>query len=219
MGVEATVRELLRRAIWRTPLYDPIRGWRQGRELRAWERDGRRAPPPPRFKQRLVRVYGKRLGLEVLIETGTFWGDMVAGCRDAFAEIHSIELDPWLHRRARRRFSKDSNVYLLHGDSADLLPKLARRIERPCLFWLDAHAMVGGVRGARLTPVAAELEAVLRRGTEGDAVLVDDVRLFTGRSEYPAIDAVRELVRERRPGWSVEVRDDVLRAHRGAFSR
>jgi hypothetical protein len=54
---------------------------------------------------------------------------------------------------------------------------------------------------------------VLEHPVAGSVLLIDDMRLFTGRADYPAVSEVRNMILRARPGWRVEVRDDVLRAH------
>ena len=181
-----------------------------------WNLRGRPVIPPPSWKQRLVRRYARRFSLELLYESGTWYGDMVAACRRCFAEIYSTELDGDLYRLARERFAGDDHVHLIRGDSAVVLPQVLERIDRPCLFWLDGKAMVGGVSGPVKTPVRDELAAILAHPVEGHVVLIDDARLFTGRGDYPSRAELEETVRAARPDWVVEVRDDVVRAHAAA---
>lgn len=181
-----------------------------------WNLRGRPVIPPPSWKRRLVRRYGRRFALRVLYESGTYYGDMVAACRRTFDEIYSTELDGDLYELARERFAGVSHIHLFHGDSAVVLPRVLERIERPCLFWLDGKAMVGGVSGPVKTPVRAELAAILAHRVEGHVVLIDDARIFTGRGDYPSRAELEEAVLAARSDWVVEVRDDVVRAHAGA---
>lgn len=185
------------------PLLD---AWRIAR----WRLSGRPAPPPPAFKQKLVRETARALGLRVLVESGTALGEMVAACLDAFHEIWSIELDRDLFDRARERFAQVPRVTIVPGDSEVALPLVLTRVERPALFWLDGHEMIGGVSGRLSTPIRSELEAILEHPFEGHAILVDDARLF-GRGDYPTLAEVEAMVRQRRPAWSVRVADDVIR--------
>lgn len=179
-----------------------------------WNLRGRPIIPPPSWKQRLVRRYARRFSLEVLCETGTYHGEMVAACRRSFAEIYSIELDPRLYAAARERFADAANIHLFAGDSTVVLPEVLARIECPCLFWLDGKAMIGGVSGPLKTPIRAELAAILEHRTGDDVVLIDDARLFVGRGDYPSLDEIEEEFLSARPGWSMEVVDDVIRIHR-----
>ena len=214
------MRRLLRTALWRTPLYDLIRRWRQRRELRLWRRrPGSSATPPAGFKQALVRELAEKFSLRVLVETGTALGDMVFAARNSFAEIYSIELDRRLYERAARRFRGDDHIHIMPGDSSEVLPSVLREIEgRPALFWLDAHYMAGGVRGRLVTPVLEELRQVLDRGRRDDVILIDDARLFTGGFDYPSLDEVRRLTGGRRDR-ALAVEHDVIRIHRRPRAR
>jgi len=187
---------------------------RERRDVRAWERNGRPAPPPPLVKRRIVAAYARRFGTRNLVETGTYRGDMVAAQRRRFGRIWSIELQEQLAERARARFARDPHVTILYGDSAALLPIILATMREPCLFWLDAHYSAGiTARGAMDTPVAAEIDAILRHPVAGHVVLVDDARDFTGANDYPTIAALTAAITQQRPDWTVEVRDDVIRAH------
>ncbi|MCB1033717.1 MAG: hypothetical protein KDD47_07780 [Acidobacteria bacterium] len=192
-----------------TRLFDFYRRLRAPWELRLWKQ-GRLAYPPPLFKQRLVGELGRRFRIPTLIETGTFFGDMLWAHRRSFRRLVSVELDPWLFERALRRFAREPGIEILHGDSAEALPDLVRRLDGPCLFWLDAHAMIGGVRGPRTTPIREELAAILAADLPGSVILIDDVRLFTGAGDYPPLDEVRARLSEGLPRFRIEVREDVL---------
>jgi FkbM family methyltransferase len=191
------------------PVLEPL--W-QRRSLAAWQRDGRPVPPPPAFKRKVVRAYGRRYGLGTMVESGTYFGDMVEAQRRTFGRVVSIELSPELWRSAADRFASVPNVTILQGDSTDVLPRVLADLGGPCLFWLDGHYSAGvTARGDLETPVWSELEAILdRRGP--DVVLIDDARCF-GEGDYPSIDAIRALVADRRPDWSVAVADDIIRIH------
>ena len=138
---------------------------------------------------------------------------MVAACLRAFDQVWSIELDPFACERAQRRFARHGHVRILQGDSGRKLPEVLSEVTDPCLLWLDGHAMVGGWRVQKLTPIREELEAILAHSVSGHVVLMDDVRLFDGGGDYPTLAEVRETILGRRPEWVVEVADDVLRAH------
>jgi hypothetical protein len=175
------------------------------------------SPRSTKRKRATIRRYAKRFRTPVLVETGTYRGTTVRAMRRHFARIYSIELDDDLYERARRRFAADRHVEILHGDSGDLLPSLAERIDEPCLFWLDGHfSDWGTARGATGSPLRRELDTILRRRHEHDVVLVDDARLLTGSDGYPTLDELRGLVRTTRPELVVDVRDDIVRIHQPA---
>ena len=207
------MRDLAARFHRKLYLSDRSRRLRQRLELVLWRARRRPASPPPLFKQRIAGAYAERFSCEIFVETGTFLGDMVFAVRDRFATLYSIELDPWLFQRARARFQEDRHVHIVPGDSYETLSLILPKIDRPALFWLDAHQMVGGVRGVQTTPVAKELEDILQSALPEYVLLIDDARLFTG-GDYPALEEVEERIRERHPCWVFEVEHDIIRSHR-----
>lgn len=185
---------------------------RERREVSRWRQSGSPVPPPAAFKRRVVRAYGRAFGLTRLIESGTYLGDMVEAQRGRFREVWSIELSPDLYEAAAQRFESATSVTLFEGDSGDLLPDLLARLDAAALFYLDGHFSAGvTARGTLETPIRRELEAIL--SSEYDhCLLVDDARCF-GTGDYPTLDDVRELVRQRRPNWVCAVQDDIIRIH------
>ncbi len=232
-----TVRQLLKKVIKASPLYpahldrlkrreiadlmrrgefSPPPSEEEGRRLVAeWDKEGRPVPPPPAYKHGTVRDYGRRFGLQTLVETGTYMGDTVAACRDQFRHIYSVELSVPLARLAERRFQDDAHVTILQGDSERVLPGILSEVREPCLFWLDGHYSSGiTALGKSVTPVLSELAMILAHPVQGHVILVDDAREFRRENNYPALEELRALVAARRPGLSLEVRDDIIRVHR-----
>jgi hypothetical protein len=194
-----------------TPLYALLRPLLQRMAMRDWERT--RLPPAPHaIKRAAVRAYARGFSLSVLIETGTFFGDMIEAVRGDFREVYSIELSARLHRKARRRFAGAPNVHLVHGDSGVELARLLRGLDGPALFWLDGH-FSGGVtaRGESDTPILRELEAIFSHPVPEHVVLVDDARLFGTEPDYPSLDELRSIVARARPAWGLRVEDDIIR--------
>lgn len=187
----------------------------QRRALRQWEASGRTLPPPHLVKQWTVRRYAEEFSLGVLVETGTYLGAMISATQDLFRQIHSIELDPALYRRAQRRFARHRHISLYLGDSAAILPDLLAGLHEPCLFWLDAHhAGVLTARGEVESPVRQEVEHILRHPVCGHVILVDDARAFRGQGGYPTLAGLQATVAARRPDWTFEVLYDIIRIHR-----
>jgi protein-L-isoaspartate O-methyltransferase len=125
----------LKHLIQLTPVYFPLRSWYRRRqapaELDDWERKGRPSPPPHVVKQRALRQYAQDHCLRILVETGTFRGDMVAAMLGSFDKIYSIELEPKLCRMAQARFKRSHHVEIIHGDSATVLDEVMKRIYAP----------------------------------------------------------------------------------------
>ena len=191
-----------------------MRPWTAPRAFDKWNRAGRPVPAPPIVKQTIVDEYRRRFGLRVLVETGTFQGEMIAAMLGRFDRIYSIELDDRWFDEAWRRFGHRRDVRLLHGDSGTRLHDVLREIDRPALFWLDAHySGPMTARGPLDSPIAQELEAIRAHPAPGHVILIDDVSYFTGTGGYPKLATLIEALGAQYPGAVVEVRDDILRMH------
>lgn len=189
--------------------------WRDARDWEAYRR-APVIPPPHAVKVRAVLDRARRHGIEVLVETGTFEGEMARKCRDAFREIHTIELDPGLAERAARRLGRWPWIRVHTGDSAELLPALLERLREPVLFWLDGHySGAGTAHGAEETPLPREIETIASRGVPGDVVLVDDARLL-GTGAYPTAGAIRARMERAHPGYMMTMEADMLRWEPGS---
>src|SRR5260370_1913448 len=93
---------------------------------------------PQLLKQRTVREYGERYGPRILVETGTYYGEMVSAMKNRFERIYSIECDSHLAERAVRRFARHPHIQILQGDSQRVLPQLLQSPHHPHLSSLPA---------------------------------------------------------------------------------
>ncbi|UXY15607.1 hypothetical protein N8I74_00910 [Chitiniphilus purpureus] len=198
------------------PFYPWLKSWattrRNQRELADWKSQGRPVPPPHIVKQQTIRQFAERYGLDILVETGTYRGDMIAAMRPWFKKIYSIELSPELHLQAQLRFSDDPAISLIQGDSADELGKLLDHLGGPALFWLDGHYS-GGVtaRGSADTPILGELTHLLNQTEHRHVVLIDDARCFGDDPAYPTQAELFTFIRSHRPDAVIDVVDDIIR--------
>lgn len=169
---------------------------------------------PNLLKQRTVLSYARRFGLRTLIETGTFFGDMIRATKRYFARVISVELDEALHERAVREFARDPHITIFHGDNGCVLPELLRTVTEPCLFWLDSHYSGGITAKAEVeTPIRQERETIFSHARPDHVILIDDARCFDGTHNYPMQDGLREFVTVQRPTWEFSVEDDIIRMH------
>jgi hypothetical protein len=197
-----------------TPVWDLLQRIKSSRDLESWKRAGKPAPPPHGVKQRIISEYATSFRPDILIETGTFKGDMIYAMRNRFREIFSIELSKHYWEKAKRRFKNYPQIQLVQGDSAELLPRLLSAISKPCLFWLDGHYSADlTAKGALETPIIREMTAILDHSVKDHIVLVDDARCFDGSHDYPTVEKFREFVAKHRPDWSFTVAEDVIRIH------
>jgi hypothetical protein len=205
----------LKQAIKRTLPDDVLKLRRDLEARRAWERQGRPSPPPHIVKEELIKDYAKTFNTQILIETGTYLGDMVHAMKKSFSRIISFELDHNLATQAQQRFANDPHVEIVEGDSGKLLDEHLATINAPCLFWLDGHYS-GGItaKGALETPIKNELTAILSHPVNGHVILIDDARCFTGENDYPTLDELKNFVAERKPNHKFSVEHDAIRIHK-----
>ena len=206
-----SVKQILKRAL----PDDVIKMRRDLEARRAWEKQGRPSPPPHIIKEELIRDYAKTFYMQILIETGTYLGDMVHAMKKSFSRIVSFELDQTLATQARERFANDNHIEIVQGDSGKLLGEVLANINEPCLFWLDGHYS-GGItaKGALETPIKNEVAAILSHPVDGHVILIDDARCFTGENDYPTINELQNFVAERKPNHKFSLEHDVIRIHK-----
>jgi hypothetical protein len=182
--------------------------YRLGEELRRWE-EKQQTAFPHLLKQRTVLDYASTSGTRTFIETGTYFGFMLQACLGHFDKLVSIEIEPHFYDRAKKVFRRQSNVTLLHGDSAKILPELLGTLKCSCLFWLDAHYS-GGLTGRTEleTPIRRELEAILSHSNR-HTVLIDDADCFDGTHDYPEISWIETV--SKKGGYSMSLTDNIIR--------
>jgi hypothetical protein len=169
-------------------------------------------------KWELIEGYRKKLNVRTLVESGTLFGDTVFRFKDRFEKIISIELSEELADKAIKRFEKDSNITILKGDSADVLPKILSSLREPVLFWLDGHysyefvrngEMIRTAKGETETPVGKELDAIIAAKISC-VILIDDARIFTGEGDYPSIRSIRRKIASCKQYNKFKVSDDII---------
>ncbi len=163
-------------------------------------------------KQSVLKAYQKKFTLRVLVETGTYLGEMVYAMRNRFEKIYSIELAHALYEKATKRFVDFPQVSIKEGDSARLLPGLVSELKSPTLFWLDGHYS-GGITAKAVedTPVAQEVGIIFKSMRAPFVILIDDARLFVGSNGYPTLQELKNIVAEEKPGYCMEVDADIIR--------
>ena len=195
----------------RTPFYGIYKALGHYPDYWYWILRGKPVRSPHLLKQRTVRDYGKRYRLRVLIETGTYYGEMVAAMKNRFADIYSVEFDQQLAQRARDKFSYWPHIHILQGDSQKVLPELLKSLREPALFWLDAgYYGWAGLHGneQRLT---SELEAILSHSIKKHVILMDDARGLNGQNGSPTVPELKQRIEAKFPGHGFEVKYDILR--------
>jgi len=175
-----------------------------------WRLKGQPVPPPHRYKQKQLRYYAEKYQLKYLVETGSYYGDMIESMRTRFDKIFSIELSRDLYDHCKKRFSKYNNIFLYNGNSADVLNNIIYNINIPTLFWLDGHYS-GGVtaKAEKETPIIEELACILKSGIKEYVILIDDARCFGNEKDYPSIEEIKNFGKYTNDNFIVK--NDIIR--------
>ncbi|MGV1098500.1 hypothetical protein ACUUL3_03710 [Thiovibrio sp. JS02] len=182
------------------------------KELLEWEQKGKPAPPPHLVKQNNLIECAQRHGLKILVESGTFYGDMVEAMKGAFDRVYSIELSEPLFKKAKERFRSQKHVEIIHGDSGKELAKLLPLLNKPALFWLDGHYSGGETAlGEKETPIFEELRTILAMENLHHAIIIDDARLFGTDPGYPTREELFNFIHAQRSDVDITVKDDGIR--------
>jgi len=199
-----------RRLLQRTPLYGAYKAAGHYPDYWYWILRGRPERSPHLLKQKVVRGYGEKFGLKTLVETGTYYGEMVAAMKSRFERIYSIEFVPALAERATRKFARYAHIRIFCGDSRVVMPEVLALLEGPALFWLDAgyYGWIG--KQGDQQRLSAELEMILSHPFS-HVILLDDARGLTGRDGVPSVGDVKAYVEAKFPNRQVEVEYDIMR--------
>ena len=184
----------LKSIVRNTAAYDLYNSLRYRIEWLKWVM-GRLDRAPHLLKRRLIASRVRNFRPEIFVETGTLFGDMTYAQRHSFRQLFSIELDDYLFERATRRFKPYSHIRILHGDSGQKIAEVLQKLEKPCLFWLDAHYS-GGItaHGMEMTPIFDEIRHILNHPVRNHVIVIDDARLFNGTDGYPTFRVLRDFV-------------------------
>ena len=204
------ILKAFRRLLQRTPVYGAYKALGHYPDYWYWILRGRPSRSPHLLKQKVVREYGEKFGLNTLVETGTYYGEMVAAMKSRFDRVYSIECVPALAERATRKFARDEHVRIFCGDSRVVMPEVLALLKGPALFWLDAgyYGWVG--KQGDQQRLTAELEMILSH-PYSHMILLDDARGLTGRDGIPSVGDVKAYVESKFPQRSVAVEFDIMR--------
>lgn len=193
-------------------IFDLLKKQSQKKQIKYWKETGSPLPPPNKVKQAIISKYQKKYQSQLLIETGTFLGDMVEAQKYKFKKIISIELGLELFRAAQKKFIKDKNVLIVQGDSGKVLSDILKNVNEPAIFWLDGHYSAGETaKGDKDCPIFEELEAIFDSKAFNHIILIDDARCFNGQGDYPTIENLTAFIQSKNQNYRAEVENDIIR--------
>lgn len=199
-------------AIIPEPLRDCYLNYKYKKQLKNWEKNGRPLPTPHIVKQLAIKSYQKKYNVDILIETGTYLGDMVYAQRKLFKKIYTIELSKELFKKCQKRLDKYKHIEVIQGDSGVILESLVKELNQKALFWLDGHYS-GDItaKGDKESPVIQELKTILQSNIE-HIILIDDARNFNGTNDYPTVEQLKTMISDK--GYTnstIRIEDDIIR--------
>ncbi len=127
-----------------------------------------------------TQVFKKYTNNKIFIETGSFIGDGIQQALDAgFSKVISIELSDKYFSICKNRFSNNSNVIIVKGDSFKVLPEIIKNINEPITFWLDGHhSCEDTALGEHWAPLMQELDVINEHSIKTHTILIDDMRCW-----------------------------------------
>lgn len=150
--------------------------------------------PPAWVKRKMILKISKDSNLDSFVESGSYLGlTSSLFAKNGFL-VHTIEIDPNLHRHVVTRLKRYHKATAHFGDAAEILQKLLPEIStKKALFFLDAHHSKGITsRNQDLeTNLSSELLSVKKFLNENPSsvVVLDDVHEF-GSKDYPSLSEV-----------------------------
>ena len=198
--------------IWkRLPFYDGIKRLAHHPDYWYWKLRGEPPRTPHLVKQRAVRDYARRFRLRTLVETGTYYGEMVAAMRGQFDRIYSIEFDAGLAAAAQKKFAAWPKITIIQGKSEEELPKIVLSLTEPTLFWLDAGYYGWAGEKGQESRIRRELDAILSHRVKGHVILIDDARGFNTLDGAASLADIERHVLGKYPAHKFEVEHDIVR--------
>jgi SAM-dependent methyltransferase len=168
---------------------------------------------PPGLGEALRRAFTTT----TFVETGTYLGDTAAWAAERFERVVTIEAFEPLFRAVAERFASLAHVERHLGDSPKVLKEIVASLDRPALFWLDAHWSGAGTAGETAEcPLLAEI-ASIDESPHRHIILIDDARLFMAPpppphrvEDWPDLKRVTDALLRLDPDGLVAIVDDVI---------
>lgn len=118
--------------------------------------------------------------IDTFVETGTGYASSTRILKKHFKDGYSIEIHPGLIAEAKKELP---DVVFINNISEVGLKQLLPNLNKPVLFWLDAHYPadygLGNLNLEITLPLERELKLIAQRiGKYKDIILIDDARIY-----------------------------------------
>lgn len=132
--------------------------------------------------------------VDALVETGTRNGDTAAVAAHFFREVHTIDANAKLYRKAQKRFRQSPKVHCYEGHTEVVIPKILPKMKGRILFWLTAAPH-------------EEIKAIQNSGLRNAVILIDNVRL------QPKLNELKRSILEISPDYEFWILGDIAIAY------
>lgn len=165
----------------------------------------------------LMLELSSEFAIENFVETGTYEGNTAVWAAEHFRSVLTIELSEHFYRQSRDRYEHLENIEFIFGDSRTQLKKIVGKLDKPSVFWLDAHWSGGATYGDDdQCPLIEEIKII--GGSRFDNfIFIDDARLFTSPpppphqpDQWSDIAALIDTLRAGRSDRYIVIIEDVI---------
>ena len=148
--------------------------------------------------------------MQTFVESGTYLGDMVSALSREFKKIFSIELFWPLYFKAYLRFKYMRHIKIYNGDSGKKLKEILKDLDRPSLFWLDAHYSVEGTGQGKIdSPIINEIKTIFK-SRQKNVILIDDANDFNGKKGYPKIEYFKTFIKKNKLKYNIYKNKNII---------
>lgn len=153
------------------------------------------------------------MGLDVFVETGTYYGETAKKMSFEFRKVYTIEKSEIMFKKASQNLNHLSNITIINGDSREHLKDIIEN-NNNILFWLDAHWSGGDTYGeGDECPLIEELKIIFNY-QKNYVILIDDARFFLSppphRHNYKMWPSMKDIFNVIPKNWNIIVYEDVL---------
>jgi len=116
----------------------------------------------------------------IFVETGTFMGETILNMEPLFEKLFTYEISSDYYNYNKSSYF-GNKIEFLFGDGSKMLPELLTKIDKPTIFFLDAHYSSGFTgKGDEDVPLYEELKSINDFFLEESIIIIDDFRMFGG---------------------------------------
>ena len=167
--------------------------------------------------QKLIMELATEFHVKDFVETGTFYGGTAVWASNIFERVYTIENSKEMYEAAVNNHQDKSNIKFLLGDSRTHLKKVVSQLEKPAVFWLDAHWSGGLTYGDNdQCPLLEEID-VINSSPLDHFILIDDARLFLSSpqpphnvEQWPTISELIFALKTKFPDRFIVIIEDVI---------